>query len=256
MNNKILVSVIIPYYKKKDFIKKTLDSVLRQSFQNFEVLIVYDDTDKSELNYLRNLINQKKTNKIKILANNKNLGVGRSRNKAIRYSKGKFLAFIDADDIWNKDKLKYQLEFMKKKNCNFTFTSYQIINKFKKVISQRNVPIETNYQELLVDCKIGLSTVILKKNVLNNSLKFPTLKTKEDLVLWLKISKKHRLIGLNKKLTKWRKTENSLSSNVFQKLLDGYRVYNVYLNMNPFKSIFYLILLSINYLKKNVNLIK
>ena len=73
------------------------------------------------------------------------------------------------------------------------------------LVSKRNVPKEISFNELLLDCNIGLSTVIIKKDILTNELQFPSLKTKEDLVLWLKISKKFKLIGLNKTLTKWRK---------------------------------------------------
>ena len=251
MNRKTLISVIIPYYKKKKYFKKTLNSILRQTVQNFEIIIVYDDGDKEELQFLKKLVNKKK-NKIKIIVNKNNLGVGMSRNKGVKYSKGNYIAFIDADDIWHKNKLKYQLEYMKKNNYNFTFTSYKIINKYNKIISERIAPKETSFRELLIDCKIGLSTVMIKKNILTEKLKFPELKTKEDLVLWLKISKKFKLIGLNRKLTFWRKTENSLSSNSLQKIGDGYKVYNTYLNMNPIESIFFLIILSINYLKKNL----
>ncbi len=253
MNKKVLVSVIIPYYRKINYIKQTLDSVLKQSFKNFEVIIIYDDNDKQELKFLKKLINKSNKKKIRIILNRNNMGVGETRNKGIKNSKGKFLAFIDADDIWNKNKLKYQLEFMIKNNYNFTFTSYQIIDNMNNLVSKRNVPKEISFNELLLDCNIGLSTVIIKKDILTNELQFPSLKTKEDLVLWLKISKKFKLIGLNKTLTKWRKTENSLSSSIFQKLFDGYKVYNFYLKMNPIKSLLYLIILSINYLKKNFN---
>ena len=226
MNKKVLVSVIIPYYRKINYIKQTLDSVLKQSFKNFEVIIIYDDNDKQELKFLKKLINKSNKKKIRIILNRNNMGVGETRNKGIKNSKGKFLAFIDADDIWNKNKLKYQLEFMIKNNYNFTFTSYQIIDNMNNLVSKRNVPKEISFNELLLDCNIGLSTVIIKKDILTNELQFPSLKTKEDLVLWLKISKKFKLIGLNKTLTKWRKTENSLSSSIFQKLFDGYKVYN------------------------------
>ena len=81
-------------------------------------------------------------------------------------------------------------------------------------------------------------------------MKFPNLTTKEDLVLWLLVSKKYKLMGIPKVLTKWRKTKSSLSSNRFQKLFDGFEVYNKYMNFNYFKSLLYLFILSINYLKK------
>jgi len=106
-----------------------------------------------------------------------------------------------------------------------------------------------NFQKLLKSGDIGLSTVVLKKKILKKSF-FPNLSTKEDFVLWLKLSKKYQLIGIKKKLTKWRQVENSLSSSIFQKLLDGFRVYNYHMKFNYFKSLYYLLCLSLNYLKK------
>ena len=127
MNKKVLVSVIIPYYRKINYIKQTLDSVLKQSFKNFEVIIIYDDNDKQELKFLKKLINKSNKKKIRIILNRNNMGVGETRNKGIKNSKGKFLAFIDADDIWNKNKLKYQLEFMIKNNYNFTLPPTKLL---------------------------------------------------------------------------------------------------------------------------------
>ena len=99
-------------------------------------------------------------------------------------------------------------------------------------------------------CDIGLSTVILKRNLLNHS-KFAKLSTKEDYVLWLKLSKKgYKFYGLNQNLASWRLTTNSLSSSSIQKLIDGFRVYNQYMKYNFFKSIYYLFCLSLNFLKK------
>ena len=92
-----LVSVIIPYFKKRKFFLTTLKSVLNQSYKNFEIIIVYDDEDLSEYNFLKKVIKNKK--KIKLFKNKKNLGVGLSRNYGIKKSKGKYIAFIDADDL-------------------------------------------------------------------------------------------------------------------------------------------------------------
>ena len=113
-----LVSVIIPYFQKRRYIDFAIKSVLEQSYLNYEIIIIYDDVDKADLNYL----NQKYSHidKIKILENEKNLGAGASRNKGIEYSKGEYIAFLDADDYWEKDKLFKQLEFMKKKLFSFT----------------------------------------------------------------------------------------------------------------------------------------
>ena len=108
-----LVSIIIPYYKKK-YIEQTLRSILSQKYKNFEILIVYDDIDKEDLYLLKSL--KKKDNRIKLFVNSKNIGAGMSRNKAIKLSKGSYIAFIDADDLWHPNKLKTQLNYMIKKN--------------------------------------------------------------------------------------------------------------------------------------------
>jgi teichuronic acid biosynthesis glycosyltransferase TuaG len=104
--------------------------------------------------------------------------------------------------------------------------------------------------DLIKSCDIGLSTVLIEKEALGSN-KFPDLKTKEDFVLWLKLlSKNIRIYGLDKELAIWRKNNNSLSSSLFQKIFDGYKVYNVYMKYNMIKSIYYLLCLSINFLKK------
>ena len=108
-----LVSIIIPFYKKKKFIKNTIDSVANQTYRNYEVIFVYDDPNKEDFILVKKFL--KKIKKKKIIFNKKNLGAGYSRNVGIKNSSGKFIAFLDADDIWNKNKLKTQLKFMKKK---------------------------------------------------------------------------------------------------------------------------------------------
>ena len=106
-----LVSVVIPYFKKREYINRCIQSVISQSYKNFEIIVVYDGKDYSDLNHLRNLI--KKYKRIKLIINHKSLGAGLSRNKGIKISKGKYIAFLDADDYWNKNKLKFQIKFMK-----------------------------------------------------------------------------------------------------------------------------------------------
>jgi len=244
-----LVSIITPYYKKKKYIELTINSVLQQTYKNFELIIIFDDQNKEDLNLLKNLT--KKDKRINILVNKKNLGVGLSRNKGIRFAKGKFIAFLDADDLWLKNKLKIQIKFMKESLCDFSHTSYSIIDEFGKEKSDRVAYNYENFNELLKSCNIGLSTVVINKKLLNKKFTFPDLKTKEDFVLWLKLVKSGiKIKSIKKKLVKWRKVDNSLSSSIVQKLFDGFTVYNTYMKFNYFKSFYYLFLLSINYLKK------
>ncbi|MDA9629848.1 glycosyltransferase, partial [Candidatus Pelagibacter sp.] len=162
---------------------------------------------------------------------------------------GNYIAFLDSDDIWSKDKLKKQIGFMNSKNILISHTSYKIIDEKDKFISLRNAR-DLNYNQLIKSCDIGLSSVMIKKN-LKLSIKFPNLTTKEDYVLWLKITKLgYKIFALKKPLACWRNTKNSLSSSFIQKLLDGYRVYNIYEGKNRITSLINLLYLSINYIKK------
>ena len=247
--NKDLVSIIIPYYKKSKYILQTINSILNQSYNQFEIIIIYDDENLSDLDYLEKLFKLEK--KIKIIKNSKNIGAGFSRNKGIENAKGEFIAFIDADDIWKKSKLEKQINFMRKRNLKFSHTSYEIIDENNQVLGKR---ISRNFEkvnDLISSCDIGLSTVILKKEIFDLQTKFPDLKTKEDFVLWLKILQKNILIGsLKETLTSWRKLDNSLSSSFIQKIKDAFKVYNHYMKFNFIKSFYYVICLSINFLKK------
>ena len=243
-----LISIIIPYFKKKEFFEKTIHSVLNQTYSNFEIFIVYDDESKDDLNFVTKI--SELDSRINLIINNQNLGVGQSRNKGIKHSNGEYIAFIDADDLWHQDKLLMQIEFMQSNNYYISHTSYDIINEKEDKISSRKVKTLT-YDQLLKSCDIGLSTVILKKNLLDDDILFPELKTKEDYVLWLKITRKgQKIVALDKTLSKWRKCKISLSSSTIRKLIDGYNVYRKYLNFNPVKSFYNLIILSINYLRK------
>ncbi len=241
----------MPYYKKKDFFLTSIDSVLNQTFQNFEIIIIYDDTNESDLGHI--LEKQKLDQRIKIIKNDKNLGAGLSRNKGISMSNGDYIAFLDCDDYWHQDKLEKQINFMKKNRISFSFTSYDVINYKNEIIKYKKAPSLIKFNDLLLDCNIGLSTVMLEKNIIDNDCQFPNLKTKEDFVLWLKIAKKTNLHGIDVPLTKWRKLNNSLSSSSFQKLIDGFNVYNRYMKFGLIKSLYLLIILTLNFFRKSFN---
>ena len=182
-----LVTIIIPYYKKKKFFKKTIKSVLRQTHKNFKIFLIYDDVDKSELPFVKFTL--RKIKNVKIIFNKKNLGAGYSRNIGIKKSNSRLIAFLDSDDTWHKDKLKKQIKFMKMKKVDFSFTDYSIIDKNEKKIKIIKAPKIITYQNLLFSCDIGLSTVMINARLLKKE-KFPNLKTKEDYLLWIKLSKK------------------------------------------------------------------
>jgi teichuronic acid biosynthesis glycosyltransferase TuaG len=248
-----LTSIIIPYYKKKLFFEDTINSILNQTYYNFEIIVIYDDTDKSELNFVKKTLS--KLHRYKIIINKRNIGVGLSRNKGIRYAKGQYLAFCDADDLWHKKKLEIQISFMMQKKINFSHTSYKIINHFGKILGFYKIAKKLNYQDLLKSCDIATSSVVINKNLLRNKVIFSNFTTKEDYYLWLKIVKKeNELYGIGDYLLFWRSLNNSLSDSFFQKLFDGFKIYRYGEEYNIITSIFFVIRLSLFALIKKIDM--
>jgi teichuronic acid biosynthesis glycosyltransferase TuaG len=249
------VTIVIPYKKNLDYLFSALTSIFQQSYRNFKISIIYDNEDKSDLHEIKKFFKNKVIKKkisYKIIVNKKSLGAGYARNVGIKTSKTKYIAFLDSDDLWDKNKLKIQVNYMEKNNILFSHTSYHIINANNKIISFRPAKTKILFKDLITSCDIGLSTVILKSSLLSkNKIFFPKIKTKEDYVLWLRIVKEINIIkGLNKKLTYYRKTKGSLSSDKLLSLINGYKVYRNYMNYGLTKSLFYLFILSVNSLKK------
>ena len=243
------VSIIMPYYKKREFVGIAIESALSQTYQDFEIIIIYDDENLDDFEYIKAFENNDL--RIKVIKNKSKVGAGISRNIGIKDSSKKFIAFLDCDDVWKKNKLEEQIKFMNQNQIDFSFTAYDIIDYSNKKIGERQTKKILSFNDLVKSCDIGLSTVVLKRELINDDCKFAPLSTKEDYVLWLNIAKKNvKLYGINDNLAKWRKLDNSLSSSTFQKIIDGYKVYNKYMNYNKIISIIYLLRLSLNYLIK------
>ena len=146
MIKKPLISIIITYFDKLEYIKKTLESVLAQSYKNYELIFIYDDNNLNDFKFIKPLLIKFK--KKKVILNRKNIGVSQSRNKALNVSKGDYIAFIDSDDIWKKTKLIKQLKFMRKNLSDFSFTSYDVINYQNRIIKKRIVNLDPSYKTL------------------------------------------------------------------------------------------------------------
>ena len=239
-----LVSIVITYFNKKKYINKTLNSIFSQSYKNFEIILVYDDVNLYDLKFVNFLMIKFK--KKKIIVNKKNIGVSKSRNKALKYCKGKYIAFIDADDLWKSNKLYEQTQFMEKNLALFSFTSYDVVNIKGKLIRKKQVFNDPSYDQLSKKNIIGLSTVMINKKILNH-IKFPDLKTQEDFALWLNLLKKGiKLSHIPTALSSWRLTKNSLSSNNLQKILDAFKLYYFYQKKNLTLSVYSVLVLGYN----------
>ena len=248
----MIASVIMPYYRKKSYFKEAYYSALNQNIKNIEIIIIYDDKDHSELNFIKKIVKNKKNTKL--IINKKQLGVGISRNIGINIAKGKYICFLDCDDVWKRNKLSYQIKFMEKNFLDLTHTSYSVINQNGKLLYSLKAKKEILYNDLILSCDIALSSVVIKKNIFKN-YKFTKITTKEDYLLWLKLSKNNiKIIGIDKIFTYWRKVSNSLSSDIWRKIIDAFKIYYIYEKKSFVMSIINVFFLSFFSLNKKIKI--
>ena len=240
---KIKIDIILPNFNSSDSIKETIKSVIGQTFKNWKLIIVDDCSDQKTKTILKKF---SKNKKIKIFWLKKNKGAGYCRNYAIKKSNSPYLAFIDSDDIWKKDKLETQLRFMENNNYLFTYTNYETFGKKIKFISPAK---EYDFKKFINDTSICTSTMIVKRNILKN-IEFTNSEICEDYFFKCKILKICNAYCLDDFLTKYRIRKNSLQSNSLKNFYWIWKINKQYNKFNFFENLSSLIFISLNSLRK------
>jgi len=244
--NKDEVSIILPVYNSKLFIKRTLKSVKNQSYKNWKLFIIDDYSSDNTSSILKNF---KKKNKKKVFlyANKINKGQSFSRNLAILKSRSKYIAFLDSDDFWHKNKLKKQIDFMKKEKIKFSYTNYIVLaKKNKKIILKK----KTDYKTFLTNSSITTSSIVLDRSVIKN-IKFPNkIRICEDYYFKSKILMKNTAYNINKFLLSYRIRNKSLQSNRLKALMTIFLINKKFNNLNIFQNLNSLFRISLNSIKK------
>lgn len=233
-----LVSIIIPTYNCGDFIGKALDSILQQTYMNYEAIIIDDCSTDNTAQVAKGYEN--KDSRFKYYRLNNNLGAAAARNKGIELANGKYIAFLDADDVWFSNKLSKQIEFMKHNKYNFTCTSYTKINKegvyLNATIRAKN---RSDYNDILKRCP-GNSTVIYNAEMLGK-FRIPEIRKRNDYVMWLQIAKREKyLFGLDQPLGSHRLRKGALSRSKVGLIKYHWIIYRKIENLSVVRS-FYLI---------------
>ena len=234
MNN--LVSIITPSYNSSKFIEECVNSVLLQSYSNWELLIVDDFSDDNSKELLLSL--EKKDERIKVTFLDNNIGAAKARNVAIRQARGKYIAFLDSDDFWEKNKLEKQIKFMEKKDIAFSFTSYSPISEDGSVsFPAIKAPYKIDYFAYLKNTIIGCLTVVIDKEKVGD-FEMPIIKSSHDMALWLLIMKRgFEAYGLNESLANYRIVSTSNTANKWRSANDVWKVYRQFEKLSFFYSI-------------------
>lgn len=232
-----LVSIIMPTYNCAKFIGKTIESVIAQTYENWELIII-DDCSKDNT---EEVVSEYKDNRIKYHRLENNSGAAVARTEAMKKASGRYMAFLDSDDLWKKDKLEKQLEFMNKNNYNFTCTEYEQIdeegNKLNKVIKVKK---RADYNRILLDCPVGNSTVMYNVEKLGK-FEVPNIRKRNDDALWLQILKKEKYIyGMPDILMEYRIRSNSISCNKLSLVKYHWQLYRKIEHLSVFRSVFHI----------------
>ncbi|HFJ9471302.1 glycosyltransferase family 2 protein [Bacillus paranthracis] len=232
---KEVISIIMPNYNSIKFIRKTIESVIDQSYYNWELIVIDDGSSDGSIQVIKEFQRIDKRIKLEVLG--KNSGAAIARNTGISMASGRYIAFLDSDDLWVPRKLEKQLNFMKENNVAFSFTGYEIITesgeKTGKII---HVPKKIDYQGLLKNTIIGCLTVMIDTQQVGK-IQMPNLRTRQDTATWLSILKRgFEAYGIDEVLSKYRKVENSISSKKIKMARMNWKLYREVEGLSVFKS--------------------
>lgn len=227
-----LVSIIMPSYNTELYIANSIRSVISQTYKNWELIIIDDCSSDGTIDIIKSF-NDKR---IKLLVNKKNSGAAISRNRGLKEACGKFIAFLDSDDMWNKNKLKIQLQFMKKYDYHFTYSDYRIQKNGIWLPYICTGPLKVNLRKLYNYCYFFTSTVIYEREYVG-LIQIEDLKKNNDYAMWFQALRNVDAYRLPRCLSYYVKHEESISSGHKWKLIKWhYILYRKGLQKGPWIS--------------------
>lgn len=229
-----LVSIVTPTYNSSRFIAETIDSIQKQTYGNWELLI----TDDCSTDDIERIVKSYSASdpRIRFFKLDRNSGPGVARNNSLKYAKGRFIAFCDSDDRWYPEKLEKQLRFMTGGDYALTYTSYDSCTDSGKICGRVECAPKITRKDIIRDCGVGCLTAIYDRDKLGLRF-FPVLRRRQDWCLWIDIiSDVGAAYGLREPLALYRLRKNSTSSNKFRLLKYNYSVYRDFLKYSHLRS--------------------
>lgn len=222
-----LISIIVPVYNVEKVIKETMNSVLAQTYPHWELLLVEDGSRDNSAGVIMDYITEKGDSRIRLIRQPSNQGAARARNRGLKEARGRYISYLDADDLWVPEKLEKQLKFMEQKDAAFSFTGYEFADEngigLGKVV---RVPETLSYKQALSNTTIFTTTVMFDtQKIPKDMLEMPEIKS-EDTALWWKVLRTGVVAyGLDENLARYRRAGRTLSSNKLEAIR---RIWNLY----------------------------
>ena len=244
-----LVSVITPIYNAEKYLADTLNSVFAQDYKDIEIVLVDDYSKDDSAKIISEF--QKNHPEIVYFLQEKNMGAGAARNKALELARGQYVAFLDSDDIWMPDKIGRQIKLMKEKKSPFSYTAIEMMNeKGETTKGKRKLRESCDYKYLLHNTIIATSSVVVDRNVLGD-FRMPLRRGGQDYATWLMLLRGGAVAcGINEALVRYRVASGSLSSNKFKSIKQVWEIQTQDEKINKFKALFNIVCFTFNALKK------
>ena len=237
---KDLVSIVTASYNCEQFISETIQSVISQTYTNWELLIIDDNSSDNSVAIIKEF--SQIDTRIQLFQLKINQGAAKARNVGIEKSTGEFIAFLDSDDVWLPQKLTLQIAFMKKNNFNFTHTSYFFMDESSRVLTKiYSVKKKLSYKNMLYTNSIGCLSVVLNQSKMGK-LFMPNMRKRQDYAHWLSILKSEPFAyGLEEPLAKYRIRKNSMSANKIEMLKWNFNLFYKNQKLPWFRAIYYVL---------------
>lgn len=235
-----LVSVITPMFNSEEFILKTIACVRAQSYAHWEHIIVDDCSSDSSVELVRKLAEQDSRIVLEVLQQNK--GASFARNRATEIASGDYIAFLDSDDLWHKDKLSKQIGFMGEHNLAVSYTSYRHMDESGKLLPKCIQALHSlSYGKQLRNNYVGNLTGVYSPKLIGKIMA-PAIRKRQDWALWLEAIKRqgHPALGLQEELAYYRIRKDSISAKKWKLVRYNFSFYRIYLGFNLFKSVVFL----------------
>lgn len=249
-----LISVIVPVYNVEKYIVETMECVREQTYRNWELLLVEDCSRDRTADRILRYLEEKKDGRIRLIRQPSNQGAARARNRGLEEAEGRYIAYLDADDLWHPEKLERELRFLKEKGAAFVFTGYEFADeKGRGTGKVVRVPETLNYRQALGNTTIFTTTVMFDtEKIPKEQLRMPLIKS-EDTALWFRLLRSgHTAYGLDQNLVKYRRIGRTLSSNKLEAIRRIWNLYRRAEGLNVAESIYYFCFWAVHAVQRRV----